>query len=115
MIHLIKMKIKFWWQRRTRGFDDSELWNLDYTIAKFIGPRLRAYKELNRCGVPRVYPSHWSEEATVNWWEHELETIARAFELLVEEDVSYSFSEENAEVIKKGLKLFAKRFNHLWD
>jgi hypothetical protein len=30
-------------QRIERGFDDSELWSLDSTIAKFIAPRLEEY------------------------------------------------------------------------
>lgn len=32
-------------QRKERGFDNSELWNLNVTIAKFILPRIEAYKE----------------------------------------------------------------------
>ena len=28
-------RIVFWWQRRTRGFDGSDLWSLDHTILKF--------------------------------------------------------------------------------
>ena len=42
---------KFAWQRKTRGFDDSETWNLDNTIANFVLPRLKRYKELNN-GCP---------------------------------------------------------------
>ena len=38
---------KFVWQRKTKGFDDSETWNLDNTIANFVLPRLKRYKELN--------------------------------------------------------------------
>lgn len=33
-------------QRLTRGFDDSETWSLDFTIAKFIVPRLERYIEI---------------------------------------------------------------------
>jgi hypothetical protein len=36
----IQRPVKFWWQRRIRGWDDSELWSLDATIAKFTRPRL---------------------------------------------------------------------------
>ena len=32
-------------QRLERGFDETELWNLDTTILKFILPRLKAFKE----------------------------------------------------------------------
>lgn len=43
---------KRWWDRRTLGFDDSELWSLDYTIAKFIAPRLKKYMEVCKGKVP---------------------------------------------------------------
>lgn len=32
-----------WWDRKTRGFDITDTWNLDYTFAKFMVPRLLAY------------------------------------------------------------------------
>jgi len=32
-------------QRLKRGFDETELWNLNYTIAKFIYPRLKVFVE----------------------------------------------------------------------
>lgn len=35
-------------QRLTRGFDESETWSLDYTIASFIAPRLKAFIEIYR-------------------------------------------------------------------
>ena len=41
----------FFWQRITRGFNDSETWNLDYTIAKLVLPRLKRFKELTN-GIP---------------------------------------------------------------
>jgi len=32
-------------QIKERGFDSTELWNLDYTIALFILPRLKVFRE----------------------------------------------------------------------
>jgi hypothetical protein len=32
-------------QRRTRGFDDRELWSLDITLARWLLPRLTALVE----------------------------------------------------------------------
>jgi hypothetical protein len=37
---------KFRKKRLERGFDDSETWSLDYTVASFIIPRLERYQEL---------------------------------------------------------------------
>ena len=32
-------------QRIERGFDDTELWNLDTTLLKFLLPRLKEFKK----------------------------------------------------------------------
>lgn len=37
--------IKWWWQRRTRGFDDREIWDLNEAIIRFVLPRLEAFYE----------------------------------------------------------------------
>lgn len=42
-------KKSFWrdlYDRRTKGFTRDELWSLDYTITKFLVPRLRAFIEI---------------------------------------------------------------------
>lgn len=49
-----KRAIKFWWQRRTRGWDDSDTWSLDITIAQFALPRFRRYMEVNKA-IPSVF------------------------------------------------------------
>jgi len=41
----IKRFFKKTYQKITRGYSDEECWNLDYTIAKFILPRLRHFKK----------------------------------------------------------------------
>ena len=38
-------KIKYWFQRRTRGWSDDECWNLDITFLKWINSRFKKYKE----------------------------------------------------------------------
>lgn len=47
----MKRRLHFFWQRLTRGWDDSETWALDETIARFALPRLRRFRQLN-CGHP---------------------------------------------------------------
>lgn len=42
---------KFRKQREKYGFDNSELWNLNTTIAKFILPRLKAFRK-DIYGIP---------------------------------------------------------------
>jgi len=86
-------KIKYKNQRITRGFDYTELWNLDGTIAKFILPRLIAFKDAIH-HEPSMYK--------------ELDKMILAFEELSKEDYVING------VISKGLKSFIKHFDNLW-
>jgi len=85
---------KFKKQRMLRGFDDSELWNLDITIAKFILPRLKAAKD------------QVSNDA-INY-----DIMIAAFEKIIVLDVC---TNENSETIDKGLTYFADHFCSLWN
>lgn len=38
-------KIKYWFQRRTRGWSDDECWNLDMTFLIWLNSRFKKYKE----------------------------------------------------------------------
>lgn len=44
-IKSVKRDIKYWCQRRTRGWSDDETWNLDYEFIKWINSRFKKYKE----------------------------------------------------------------------
>lgn len=90
-------------QRLNRGFDDSELWNLHITLAGFILPRLKAFKE-NICSSPT--------DMTIEEWKEILEKMIVAFEILAE-DKEYSIEEEKK--IGTGLNLFVKYFRGLWN
>lgn len=94
-------------QREERGFDDTELWNLNNTIIYFILPRLKAYREMERWGTPMgLEEKHWNEI---------LDRIIIGFELF---DYNWSSKEElmlNERKFKIAMKLFAKWFGALWD
>jgi len=47
-------KIKYFCQRRIRGWDDSETWNLDISFYKWVYPRLIRFKQLTN-GYPNRY------------------------------------------------------------
>lgn len=106
------MKIISWiknkYQKLTRGYSDKELWNLDATLAKWILPRLKAFKEHNI-----GYPSFKSSKEE---WDAELETMIKAFEFYMIDpfDVNEKEREEQNKIIKKGFILFGKRIGHLW-
>lgn len=93
-------------QRVERGFDESETWALDSTIAKFILPRLTEFRECT-CGYPGFMDS-------ADEWHDVLNKMIDAFELLAKDDKPIVWPEDEREVIDEGLKLFAEYFESLW-
>ena len=41
----LKRTVKYWFQRRIRGWSDDETWNLDYSFIKWVNSRFKKYKE----------------------------------------------------------------------
>lgn len=83
-------------QRKSLGFDDTELWNLDIVFARFMLPRLIAFREnLNDFDVI------------------EFDQILEGFQLLVDYkgcgDTKFFTHQdkENSDKINKALQLFA--------
>lgn len=100
---LYRREFKYMSQRWSRGFDDSELWNLDLTIAEFVLPRLKAFSEYNSS-----HPASLTEEQ----WKEALNKMARAFELCVDDKNDHYFGEDE---FIEGMKLFVEYYSHLWD
>ena len=68
----------YWWVyskivRLFRGYTYSDLWNLDVTIAKFVIPRIKAYRK-HMMGHPA--------DVTEAEWDEILDKIVLAFELI---------------------------------
>jgi len=132
----IKRRVKFFWQRRFRGFDDGELWNLDHRITEFILPRLKAYRDLPPMGYPGPAPGEDEQlpegikgGVTYEQWLETLDKMIEAMELsLTEINFDYSIKdkeerhnkwrEENDEMARKieeGRMLFCKYWSAIWD
>lgn len=98
-------------QRMTRGFDDTELWNLDYTIIKFILPRLKEFKNLSKGSYP-------SEVGTEEKWQEILEKIIIGLEYYLEKDKVIDITDNEANgrmfVMEEAFDLFRKHFSDLW-
>lgn len=84
----------------------EELWNLDFTLSKYIYPRLKAFKKM----CPNGYPGSLD---SCKEWKVILDKIIAAFELLVSEEIYYSNNKK--EIINEGLNLFAEYYQSLWD
>jgi hypothetical protein len=44
-LHIIIRNIKYWLQRRTRGWSDDETWNLNYEFILWLNSRFKKYRE----------------------------------------------------------------------
>ena len=98
-------------QRIERGFDDSETWALDHTIASFLLPRLKRFKEIAN-GFPSFFGS--MEE-----WYEVIDKIISSLEKVVNHDDNtedFTADELKAydEEIQEGIDLIAKHFFHFW-
>ena len=67
-------------QRIERGFDDTECWNLDDTMAMFILPRLKLFAEHTN-GYPGT-----DDVPTFEKWQEILNKMIYAFDHIVNED-----------------------------
>lgn len=97
---------KYTQQRLERGFDNSELWNLEGTIAKFIAPRIRAFYEDAKQGSYR--PDGISREE----WLDALRKISEGFELMALDREKTEYEEA---VECEALGLFSDYFFTLWN
>jgi hypothetical protein len=88
------------------GFNPNETWNLDHSIALFVLPRLKYFRN-----NIHVYPAKLGEKR----WEEILDSMIAAFELLADEDFCFGSDEEKSKIIDKGLKNFVKYYRALWD
>ena len=117
----------------TNEIKEQELWSLDATFTDYILPRIKAFRKMKRQGYPAglidVSASDgvgdgwdgWAvvesnqEERELAEWENILHDIENAFQLLKKGDCSHDRTKAQHEVITKGLGLFAKYYEHLWD
>lgn len=114
-------------QRLEQGFDNSELWNLDSTIARFIAPRIKEFGK-HTVGVPgKIYWKYTGKDYIDNEeanklaqdeWDEILDEIIWTFENYEHEPSSYmpNYKEEYEKYtnrIANGLKLFAEYFGCL--
>lgn len=94
-------------QRLEQGFDESETWGLDMTIARFIYPRLKCfYNE----GEIFSHPYGLTSEE----WINIVGKMVQAFELIVTTD-PVKWTEEQNNIVDEGLDLFRKYFFDLWN
>jgi hypothetical protein len=96
-------KIKWFFQRVFRGWSDADLWCLDYHLARYIYPRLKAFIKSRRMGF---YDN--GGKWTSQHWEEILRKMLKSFKWLLDE-------KPEDKTIQEGFELFGKHFMSLWD
>lgn len=111
-----KRQRKKWLKQHNKYFDPRETWSLNWTIAKFVYPRLKKFKKEN-IGFPHEFK-------TIDEWNEILDKMLFSFKVLKEDCVGLEidFNDPNwkneidktNERIQEGLELFGKYFRDLW-
>jgi len=95
-------------QREERGFDDTETWHLDKTIALFLLPRLKRYLQVNN-----GFPSGETEQS----FNEKLNFIVKSFEEYYQDEnieVSLEIEKERLSNAKKAVAMLAELWFDLW-
>ena len=94
----IRMKKK---HQKNHMYQDT--WSLDYYIAKFILPRLKLFKK-----VERGYPC---DLKLIDEWHDILDKMIAAFEILATDEWN---TQDEQKIVDEGLDLFRKYYQDLW-
>ena len=94
-------------ERLENGFDESETWALDNTIARFILPRLKCFYNN---GELFSYPYGMKSGD----WSAIVSKMIKAFDLIVNVDAAKR-TEEEVKAVEEGLDLFREYFFDLWN
>lgn len=92
-------------QRKERGFDDRDTWSLDYTLAQWLVPRLKRFKEVNN-----GFPIGLTHEK----WDKIIDELIWTFEFLGSEERWSCYNKKDWKRVHKGLRLFGKYLLDLW-
>lgn len=126
---------KRFYQRLVYGYDYTDFWNLDYTIANFILPRLKEFRR--RAEVPNIM-SGFPVEMDPCWgtdfynetgctceadeghqrWLADIDEMIYAFESIVLDENSPGFNrmfQVDEARLKQGLAYFAQYLEGLWE
>lgn len=104
-------RIRHLWQRLSRGYDDTEVWNLDDALTALIQPRLKCYVTW-QTEHGSATPDEFAKDPAA--WLEVLRKMERAFDLLVDSRSSLTDTPEAQQEIEEGLALFGRYYRGLW-
>ena len=116
-LRIIKENIKFWLQRRIRGWSDDECWTVNYEFLKWINSRFKQYKKDAIKTVDLEYFTYNYKDKDYT----QLQIIERIIELtddLVDDEKYFSLEYKDFEKMEEDLNelfdLFRLVFHQMW-
>lgn len=105
----VRREFRLFKQYLRKGYSDKDLWSLYITFIRFILPRLRDFRNMNKMG----YPVSLTEEK----WNKKLDAMIYSFESMLryEDEIGVTLQDIDWKRVNKGLRLFSSYFMHLWD
>lgn len=100
----IHRKIKFFIQRKIRGFDDFELHDLDSAFFDWIYPRLKRFEKITY----GCYPGHLNDEKE---WHDQLKTAISDLEFIFSHD---EYEKDFNMHMHSFVNWFCKNVYYLW-
>ena len=66
-------KVKWFFQRKIRGFDETELWDIQYHLKKWLSKRLEIWLKIGTSGYPSgLTPTKWNNILKeLLWWSRD--------------------------------------------
>lgn len=109
-------RLRWTWQRATRGHDDPMLWSLSHSLATLT---VAGVKEMRKWahGYPAEFSEEYAGEGAGGWekWDDILRQIEEGFQAWLDEDGWFHDKPEQEEKFKNGMALYAHWFSALWD
>ncbi len=102
----------YYWQRNWRGFDGSDMWNLDRIILDWLVPRLKRFAQAGCQGWPTMV--HGQIEYLSS--EPIMKEIVEGFELLQKNynDEIKQLDSQQVQKVNRAFNLFKGHFGDLW-
>jgi hypothetical protein len=121
-------EIKWWLQKKFRGYGDNDLWALDDLFVRTMRKPFKTFVAMERLGYPE---DQTNGPKTPEEWEEILKKIELAFDLYYEYNMDFDAYDkkkegktkeewiklmiEDQKKILEGFKLFGKYVESLWD
>jgi hypothetical protein len=90
-------------QRKDRGWDDSDTWSLNSSLAQWFLPRLKRFREISIAHPHNITSDEWNDL---------LDQMIIGFETFLEDN--YIGDQSKVDKIDRALDIFKEWFYHLW-